>query len=158
MEACLLMNDGLNQANATLEKLCQAFDKHQELYPRVEEASATAWEIWHSRNEWKEMGMQLQAQIRTAFATCQRMHLAFNNYVQKQLQPLTLGPGQFGHPGKPSPKPAKQSVNDLSEAYMLANRAIYNHRTKFFKLDPQEKRCKLITAASFNGIQTVHLK
>ena len=30
---------------------------------------------------------------------------------------------------------------------MLANRAIYNHRTKFFKLDPQEKRCKLIIAA-----------
>ena len=139
METCLLMNDGVNQANAALERVCQAFDKHQKLYPRVEEASATAWEIWHSRNEWKEMGMQLQAQIRTAFATCQGMHLAFNNYVQKQLQPLTLGPGQFGHPGKPSPKPAKQSISDLTEAYMLANRAIHNHRVGYIRPNPDDR-------------------
>ena len=69
-----------------------------------------------------------------------------DNY-ENQLEAKTLGEGQFGHSGKPGPKRAKQSIIDISEAYMLVNRAIRNHRTGFFKLKPQERKYSLVTVA-----------
>ena len=153
------MYDELNQAKVVLNRLFQACDNHYNLYPKVEEASEAEWEIWlkigqtppkdwspRVITEWRGKGVQLKAQLNTAHTAWQDICQTINNY-ESQLEAKTLGEGQFGHSGKPGPKPAKPSIIDLSEAYILANRAIHNHRAKFFNLNPQEKKIKLITVA-----------
>ena len=60
---------------------------------------------------------------------------------------LTLGPGQFGHSGKPAAKPSKPSRMQLREAYMLTIRAIHAKRADFFSLKAQDKKATLITTA-----------
>ena len=159
METLLLIKDGIDRTNVTRNRLYQAIDDHHKLYPKVREASEAAWEIWHKigrtppkgwsskvLREWQKEYMQLKAQLNIADTACQGMHQTFNNFV-RQIYAKTLGKGQFGHSGKPATKPAKPSKSELREAYMLANRALHTQRAKFFKLEPQEKRFKLVATA-----------
>ena len=87
---------------------------------------------------WK---LQMDHQLTAWAREMENLRLSFTSPA------LNLGPGQFGHSGKPAAKPAKLSKIELRETYMLANRAIHTQRAKFFKLKPQEKKIKLITFA-----------
>ena len=87
---------------------------------------------------WKQ---QMDHQLTAWAREMENLRLSFTSPA------LGLGPGQFGHSGKPASKPVKPSRMQLREAYMLTNRAIHAQRIKFFKLDPQEKRYNLVTVA-----------
>ena len=161
--ALTLVMENWYSAITASQEANQAYAAHDNAYPKVEEASEVAWQLWPKIGRAAPEGWQPKVMtdyLNKAKLLCQAikeadhaMKDAFQTLTQqlaeldKASSKLTLGPGQFGHSGEPSPKPATPSVVDLSEAYILANRAIHTHRAKFFKLNLQEKKIKLITVA-----------
>ena len=138
IEATVLLADQLVILKAVLDKAGEALAAHNKTHPQVQEQSAIAIRLWKKIGRtppegwWPKAWVVHQAKREVLLQEFEAANTAvLNQYgiLMAQVKQQTkheqaLGPGKFGHSGKPVTKPAKPSAMELREANLLAKQPV----------------------------------